>query len=123
MGHLTATAAVQAATPKDGSPEAQLSNKGVERPTEIMEGTRISLLLVEAGNMSFRYALSRSGMARMGRGRGSRLLTAFAVDATELNRVNRVSLEVGGSRIITPGAHPSLLFAIDSTRQIFSRVL
>jgi len=53
----------------------------------------------------------------MGREGGLRLLTALAVDATELNRVNRVSaLEVGGGRILTPGAHPSLLFAIDSTR-------
>ena len=47
---------------------------------------------------------------------GLRLLTALAVDATQLNRVNRVS-RGGGRPILTPGAHPSLLFAIDSTRQ------
>jgi len=46
-------------------------------------------------------------MVRMGQEGGLRLLTAFAVDAMELNRVNRVSaLEVGGSRIITPGCSP-----------------
>ena len=51
----------------------------------------------------------------MGREGGLRLLTALAVD---VNRVSRVSaLEVGGGRISTPGAHPSLIFAIDFTRQ------
>ena len=60
----------------------------------------------------------------MGQEGGLRLLTALAVDATELNRVNRVNrvsaLEVGGGRILTPGTHPSLLFAIDSTRHVYA---